>query len=351
VKRLIKWFILKLKNTRLRLAVFRTKPEYYKVSIFKRLKMKFKGFTPDHYYQYNFKKNNPKDYLTEIDRWKTRRVNGNYNILLDDSLAFYHLFKEHVRIPKIYGWINNKKIYDIDNGNLLSDQDIINIIKKQKKLILKPNYGGGGKGVYVIECLNDNIIIINEQEVAIESITDEFLKLDNYTISKFINPKEVVNNIYNKTINTIRVITIINKEGKVEIPNALHRFGTSKTIPVDNASSGGLFSYVNIDTGEISEAKSYRTKQTFKVHPDSNKPIEGTIINNWSNILNEIKKVASKFPYISFMAWDIVPLKDGFQVLEINASTGLTFIQMFEPLKNTKLGNFYKQKGVFKWIN
>ena len=348
MKRLIKWFILKLKNTRLRLSVFRTKPEHYKVSIFKRIKMKLKGFTPDNYHQYNFKENNPKDYLTEIDRWKTRRVNGNYNILLDDILAFYHLFKDHVRVPKIYGWIKNRKIYDIDNGKLLSDQNLINIIKNENKLILKPNYGGGGKGVYVIERLNDDIIIINEEEVTIENISNELLKLDNYTISEFINPKEVVNNIYNKTINTIRVITIINKEGEVEIPNAIQRFGTNESIPVDNAASGGIFSKVNILTGELSEAKSYRTTKTFKTHPDSKKPIKGEFVGNWNNIKKEVKKVASKFPYISFMAWDIVPIDESFYVLEINASTAFTLIQMFEPLKHTKLANFYRQSGVIK---
>ena len=31
------------------------------------------------------------------------------------------------------------------------------------------------------------------------------------------------------------------------------------------------------------------------------------------------------------MAWDIVPTEDGFYVLEINASTELTLIQMFGP--------------------
>lgn len=344
MKRLLKWIILKLNNLRIRFSVFRKKPEYFKVSFLKSMKMRLKGFTPDHYYLYDFKHNNPKDYLTEVDRWKTRRVNDKYNVLLDDSLAFYHLFKSHVKTPKIFGWINKGKIYDIDFGKILNLDDLFQIIKENKKLIFKPNSSGGGSGVFVLEYITEDAFLYSNLKINKENLEKKIIKLNNYIISEYLDPKVYSNQIYDKNINTIRIVTIINEDGKAIIPVAMHRFGTEETIPVDNVCSGGIFSMINLETGIMSEAKSYRTPTIFTKHPNSNKEIKGQKIENWDKLKNEVKEIASKFPFISFMAWDIVPYQDTFYVLEINASTGLTFIQMFEPLKNTELGKFYIDK-------
>lgn len=48
------------------------------------------------------------------------------------------------------------------------------------------------------------------------------------------------------------------------------------------------------------------------------------------------------------MSWDIVPTEDDFYVLEINASTGLTLIQIFSPQRYTKLGEFFRKNGIVK---
>src|SRR5690554_4476460 len=140
MRKIVKFIKLKYKNFRLRLVVCKIKPKYYKISFFKKLKMRLKGFMPDNYYQYDFKNNNPKDYLTEVDRLKTRRVNGDYNVLLDDKLVFYDLFHKYFNIPKNLAWINNGVINNL-RGNIIRQNDLRELIKDNKKVIIKPNRG------------------------------------------------------------------------------------------------------------------------------------------------------------------------------------------------------------------
>lgn len=181
----MKKLIKKLRIFRLKLSVWKQKSPYIKIPFIKKIWANIRGFKADHYALYNLKENNYKEYLTEIDRWRTREVNGNYNILLDDKLAFYDLFKEHINIPKTFAWIKDKNIYDL-NGSTLSDYDFFNMLKKQKKLIFKPNYGGGGKGIFTLECNHDGKIFLNGSSSSTDEIISKLNKLDNYIVSEYI---------------------------------------------------------------------------------------------------------------------------------------------------------------------
>src|SRR5699024_12857163 len=109
-------------------------------------------------------------------------------------------------------------------------------------------------------------------------------------------------NIYDKTTNTIRLITIIElEEGTASIVGAVHRIGIEKSIPVDNASKGALVAKIDLDTGTIGEAKTYFDKTIYKIHPDSKAQIEGVKIPFRSNLKKEVLEVAHNFPYIPYM--------------------------------------------------
>mgnify|MGYP003319580637 CR=1 FL=1 len=58
--------------------------------------------------------------------------------------------------------------------------------------------------------------------------------------------------IYDKTVNTIRFITLRDPEThKFKVFFAVQRVGTKETIPVDNGSRGGLVSKIDLETGDI----------------------------------------------------------------------------------------------------
>ena len=309
----------------------------------KALKMKFKGFTPDHYTLYNLAENDEKDYINENERWSTRNINGDYKVVLDDKLLFYEFFHKYITVPKNIFWVYHNQVLSL-NGEQMSDQELMGKLREFKNIYLKPVVGGGGKGISKIT-VNGNYWI-NDEEVSEEQLLS-FIK-DNH---QFIATPEVKQHpyaakVFPRSTNTIRILTTYRlKDHKVSIPEALHRFGTSETEPVDNVSIGGLFALIDLETGRLSEAKNYKN-QTFENHPDSDMPIRGVEVPRWDEIKSKCIEVASHFPYIPYMAWDIVVTEEGFEVIEINASTGITLFQMWEGKKDQELGQFFKEQGV-----
>lgn len=109
----------------------------YKINYLKKLAMNLSGFTADQYIRFNFESNDKKEYISEIERWETRKINGRYNIVFDDKLLFYEIFKQYLNVPVNYGWISNGKIYDLD-GNVFTDDKFLSFMQSKKKLIIKP---------------------------------------------------------------------------------------------------------------------------------------------------------------------------------------------------------------------
>lgn len=316
------------------------------IPISKRIKMLSKGFTDDQYYRYNLRNSNIDEYISEYHRWKTRSINGRYNIVLDDKLIFLEVFDKHVNVPQNLAWINNNKAYDF-KGKLYSDDDLIDLLNKYKKVIVKPVIrGGGGKGISLITKAND-LIQLDYKQTHLQSVIKFLRTKQDSIITEYVEQHPYSSKLYDKTVNTIRIITIFDNEiGEAKVIAAIHRIGTKDTIPVDNASKGGIVTEININSGILGIGKTYFSNTAYKYHPDSNNEIEGIQIPNWTSLKGEIKNVANIFPYIKFIAWDIVITKNGFSVLEGNASTSLDLFQLWNGARYTELGRFYTKFGI-----
>lgn len=304
-----------------------------------------KGFSSYFFKLYNLNKNNIDDYISEYSRYLSREIDGEYKIMLDDKIIFTEVFGQYINVPKIIMY-NIGNIYSRE-GKVLKRNEILKILKS-KKVVIKPINDGGGHGVHVIE-ENKNKYYIDYLEKSEDDVYNLILSSKNTIVNEYISQAKYANDIYDKAVNTIRIITIKNpKTGEISIPCAVHRFGNSKTGGVDNASSGGCISEINIKDGELGYTKMLSDLTPRKVHPNTNNQIKGVKIPNWKKIKKEIINVANKFPYLNFIAWDVVVTDNGLYVLEANASSSLELFQIFKPLKNTELWEFYKYYNIIK---
>jgi hypothetical protein len=193
------------------------------------------GFTADQYARFDLKNNTINDYISEIERWETRGINRRYNIIFDDKLLFYELFHKYINIPTNYAWIDKGHIFDFQ-GDVYSDESFLNLLKVKKRLILKPVIAGGsGKGVSLLSydgyTYEKDFNNISEFE-----LTDFVRGCDDFLVSEFVNQHEYSKKIFDKSVNTIRVITVY-ENNKSTLIDAVHRFGVNECIPVDNESS------------------------------------------------------------------------------------------------------------------
>lgn len=131
----------------------------------------------------------------------------------------------------------------------------------------------------------------------------------------------------NSSVNTIRIITLVDAENNVKIASAILRMGVGDSS-VDNFSSGGIASAVDIETGVlISLAKDYNGNE-YVYHPTTGRQIVGYKIEDWDNYKDFAISLAKECKDVRYVGWDIVKTNNGeFCVIEGNKDAGIQSVE------------------------
>lgn len=323
----------------------------YKVSFFTKIKYAIKGFTVNEYIWYDLKHNDYRNYISDFERINSRKINGNYKLILDDKLLFEEVFRNYIRVPYNFGYISSGYIYSLHDYNL-NNNNIIEFIKEKGIIVLKMLKGYEGNGVFIIKYSN-NKFDLNGKKTTIKDLNRLFASCSESILCEYMRQSDFENNIYDKSTNTLRIVCAKKKgETHAKILKAVQRIGTDFCAPVDNISAGGLASEIDIETGRLSYAISKygpmeRRMKKMSSHPDNGNQIEGKIIPNWNQIKNQIEDVTNKFPYLNFVAWDVLLTDEGICIIEGNASSGCGLFQLEHGIKNEEYGDILKSYDVF----
>jgi len=119
-------------------------------------------------------------------------------------------------------------------------------------------------------------------------------------------------------VNTIRIISQLNKDDEVEILGA--RLRISVNTHVDNLASGNIAAPVDLETGRVNGPGVYSdiTKSSVSAHPVSGITLEGFQIPMWEECLKMVKKAALHRPENRSIGWDVVLTEKGPELLEGN---------------------------------
>ena len=212
--------------------------------------------------------------------------------------------------------------------------------------MIKSVIGGGGKGVYVIE-KKDSFIFINGHKMQNKKFESFFSNLDNSIVTEFINPGKFSKSLNKDSINTMRVLTLINpKNNKPFIAAAAQRIGVKSSIPMDNFTKGGLSCLIDLDSGKLSDATSHPKNIKhirFQVHPDSKCNFSSMSIPNWNKLKSEIINLSSNLPMLKCVGWDFLLTDDGLVALEGNHHPDPDVLQGHKSLLSEKnVVEFYK---------
>ena len=309
-----------------------------------RIKYNRLGFTIEDYYNFNLKSNDYRDYISFRERWRLESINGRFAFILGEKLLFERIWGNYIDVPHINCWVKNKTCIDIESGNEI---DILSILEKKKNLIAKPTRSvGGGTGLHRLSFDEQNYSIdgVNYSEQDIKAAVGSW---EEDIITDYISQAEYSKTIYPESTNSIRVVTGHHKDGRFEVLLAFHRFGSELSKPVDNISSGGLVALIDIETGELGEAKrKTEPGKVYLAHPETKARIKGIQVLNWERIKDKLLQVHKCFPFYNFLAWDVVVGENGVPyILEINRGTDLG-VQMLKPLRKEKIGKYMEEFGL-----
>jgi hypothetical protein len=195
-------------------------------------------------------------------------------------------------------------------------EDIANDTEKSRIVLENPT----GK-IVIKDALGQcgwDVEIINSSDHTRQSLL-KYMKSKGFNLAEeFIVQHPKISQLSDSGVNTVRIISQLNKDNKVEILGA--RMRISVNTHVDNLASGNIASPVDLKTGKLNGPGVYSdiTKNRVSAHPVSGIKLEGYKIPLWNKCLDLVKRAALHRPENRAIGWDVVLTQKGPELLEGN---------------------------------
>lgn len=177
-------------------------------------------------------------------------------------------------------------------------------------VLLKPIDAMQGKGI-------EKRVISSHDELArlYEETKDKKILIEQFIEQ---HPQMVFGN---KSVNTLRMMTMVDRQGKGHVLKAILRAGVGDSV-VDNYCSGGVIYDVDLDTGIVSSPgrKEHDTDNTIIIHPQTDIIMLGYRLPNWDQVMATARAAAEHFPQCRMIGFDIAITPTGAELIEGNES-------------------------------
>ncbi|NLY37550.1 MAG: hypothetical protein GX046_10030 [Tissierellia bacterium] len=247
-------------------------------------------------------------------------ANANYFLNLPKDVKFDFFNKIDV-----YKLLEEYYIRDILILEEIDDNRLEDFMKENSVFFAKEaaNYGGFG----IEKLYTKNFSSAQELRSYCESH-----KLN--LIEEFIQQHPDVNKLYPKSVNSLRVTTILDKDNEVHFLPTILRMG-GENMEIDNVSSGGV--YVQVDqTGRIS-SHGFKEDGKFDLdgghivesHPSTGTRFLGYQLPHTDKAFALAKELAVKVPEYRYIGWDIALTESGVDLIELNTYAAYDMIQCY----------------------
>lgn len=220
--------------------------------------------------------------------------------ILDSKCEFNKFYSE---------FINRKYVSSKEN----SIEEIISFINSNDEVIAKEDLGVQGIGVFKIKSADKSKI-----DNLINSIKSG---KNNYVIEEVIKQHPDMAYFNDSCVNTCRVETITDREGKSHIINTILITG-GKGSSISNTHSGGVMVHIDPESGIVDSKGRNPEGKLFNIHPGTGVPLLGRKIPYWQEVLQLAVRLAEKLPSARYVGWDIAITDKGPQVIEGNLRPG-----------------------------
>ncbi len=240
--------------------------------------------------------------------------------LVHDKYVFKCLCRQNgLPVPYNFGLIKNNKI----NGNGKDLREFM-VSHGLNQVIVKPVLGGGGKGIHLISM--NNCLPISQLE-QIDSCAGNYMR-DGYLVEELLEQHEEMNKINPYTLNSIRIITLLSRDGSVEVLAAMLKTNSTNE-PMDNFSQGGIVIGVDVNTGQLKKygIMQYPQGKIFTEHPLTKTKFSDFQIPFWQEVRQTAEKAQTVFHQVKSVGWDIAVTPKGPVIIEGNQDWGTNGIQ------------------------
>lgn len=210
--------------------------------------------------------------------------------------------------------INRDWLY-VDKADI---EDVKAFIKKNQKVIFKPNRGSCGRGVFAFDFEDDEAKML---EVILS------VRGKDYLCEQYIIQHPTLSALNPHSVNSIRVL-VINDHGNVKVIAATLKMGTSGSV-VDNLRNEGHGANIDIKTGIVdTPCADLEGNTTF--FSETGICVLGLQIPNWEKVLDIAKRATLICSGNVVLGFDIAVTQDGASLIEANNRPGTRIVQSFD---------------------
>lgn len=247
------------------------------------------------------------------------------------KLVFY-LYYSQFNIPLLRTLMYNDKTTFFSDGKQIriSDserftsllQDLFPTAPDSDSIIIKKSFWSyGGDKVYKLyrsQVANNWPVSAGLYRVVITS---------GFLFQETVIQHAALNELNPYSLNTIRIDTYIDKEGKAEIISAFIRMSINKCY-VDNTLSGGWLIGIDLKTGRL-KAEGYAAFGYYGTKVLYSHPLKGTLFKNFvitgfDRVKTLVLEAAALIPGLRIVGWDVAIGEHGPVLIEGNADCGMT---------------------------
>lgn len=253
--------------------------------------------------------------------------------VINQDKFYFYLFLSRLGIPtpRVFCFIKNGTLlytdreFSIDRGVSIYDQ-LKRILSNEIDAVAKPSDGMMGKGVFLLQVI-DNVIYVDGKAIELRELIDILLSA-NYIIQERIIQHERIDALCPSSVNTIRLQTVMDKNGNVIPFGPLLRIGRIGNM-VDNWAKGGLAVGIDENTGSLKGFGFLKPKYGMKMkeHPDTHIVFDGYKIPYY----NEAVKMAVSLHQMMYrshsIGWDIAITPTGPVFIEGNDRWEISLVQ------------------------
>lgn len=203
-------------------------------------------------------------------------------------------------------------------SDTMSYEEFHDICKSTPAIFVKPLDAYEGKGIRRVETP--------------ASDRDARELFDELKHGSFIIEQELVQHpamvFGNKSVNTLRINTLLGRDGEVHFFKPVLRAGIGEAF-VDNYNAGGVEYAVDLDSGVISMPGYCRGEQNCIYHPGTDIKMVGYEIPEWKNVLCSVASAAKHIPECRYVGWDVALTPQGVELIEGNHNPGYVCMEYF----------------------
>lgn len=222
----------------------------------------------------------------------------NKRIVLEDKIVFLKNYAKFVN-HKFASLIDLQK--DINKA-----RDILN--NQSGKVVLKDSKGQCGNGVTVRKSIDLSDV----------SLIEDLIATSNDYVEEFVVQHDDLMNLSPSGLNTIRIITQLNKNNQVDILGCRLRITINSAV--DNLAAGNIAAPIDEIKGNVFGPGVYSdiTKHDEYTHPITGVTLIGFQVPYWSETMQMVKNAALTNTSNKSIGWDVAITNNGPELIEGN---------------------------------